>query len=76
MDFPSTTHDLTFNPDDLTSRCECGCFTINDDSDLEGEETFSISLTSDDPAVVINEECDEAIVTIIDDEGTYIHYLI
>ena len=71
MDFPSTTHDVTFNPDDRTSRCECECFKIQDDSVLEGEETFSISLTSDDPAVMIDEECDEAIVTIVDDESTY-----
>ena len=69
MDFPSTTHDITFNPDDRTSHCDCGCFIIHDDRVLEEEEIFSISLTSDDPAVMIDEECDEAIVTILDDEG-------
>ena len=69
-DFPSTMHDITFNPDNLTSRCQCKCFTVHDDSVLEGDETFSISLTSDDPAVVIDGDCDEAIVTIVDDEST------
>ena len=71
LDFPSTTHDITFNSDNLTSRCECECFTVHDDSVLEGDETFSISLTSDDPAVVIDGDCDEAIVTIVDDESMY-----
>ena len=69
LDFPSTTHDITFNSDDRTSRCECECFTIHDDSVFEGDETFSVSLTSDDPAVTIDENSDEAIVTITDDES-------
>lgn len=71
-DFPSTTYDVTFYPDDRTSRCECECFNIHDDSVLEHEETFSITLTSDNSAVVIDQECDEATVTIVDDESMYI----
>ena len=70
-DFPSTTHDIIFSPDNRTSRYECEYFTIYDDSISEEDETFSITLTSDDPAVVIDEECDEATVTIVDDDSTY-----
>lgn len=70
MDYPNTVQLLTFIPEHgMIEYCECSCFTVNDDNVVENDEEFSIVVTSDDPSVVILDDCDTATVTIIDDDG-------
>ena len=58
----------------MTEYCECKCFSVNDDKVLEADETFSVVLSSPDGKVDIQEDCDSATVTIIDDESRLIVY--
>ena len=56
------------NSDDGDIQCEN--ITITDDTLFEGNETFTVTLTTSTPRVDIMN--DETSITIIDNEGTYI----
>ena len=55
---------LTFNG---TSTTTCTDISITPDDDYEGNETFSVSLTTTDSNVTLNP--DRSQVTITDDDG-------
>ena len=57
--------------DAMTSRV-CVNIPINPDSDLEGSENFTVTLTTPDANVVLNPE--EGVVVITDTSGTLILY--
>ena len=63
-DYVSTTVTLTFNG---TSTTTCTDIFITPDDDYEGNETFSVSLTTTDSNVTLNP--DRSQVTITDDDG-------
>ena len=48
---------------------QCENITITDDTRFEGNETFTVTLTTSTPRVDIMN--DETNITIIDNEGTY-----
>ena len=62
---------LVFDSDNIASML-CVPVPIEDDSLCEGNETFHVNLTDNDPNVVLSSELDSGIVTIIDDDSTYI----
>ena len=64
MDYVSTTVTLTFNG---TSTTACTDISITPDDDYEGNEIFSVSLTTTDSNVTLNP--DRGQVTITDDDG-------
>ena len=66
MDFPNKTNEIVFYPGGDTR--ECTCIPIFDDTILESDETFTLLLSTTNPAVNITGEAD-ATVTIIDDDG-------
>ena len=67
-DFPETTNTLVFPPGS-GSQQECTAFPIIDDNITEGDESFTISLSSQSPC--INITVDEASVEIVDDDSKW-----
>lgn len=68
MDFIDPISSLEFNPQNMNSPL-CRVYAALEDSLVEGDETFSVSLTSiDSAAVIVN---DTASVTILDNDGKW-----
>ena len=65
MDFSSTEVILTFEPGEIV---QCGSIVIANDSILENPETFSVTLNTTDPDVIITIP-DSASITIRNDDG-------
>ena len=78
VDYVSTSVTLTF---DESSTRACSDISITPDDIYEGDETFSVTLTTGDGDVTL--EPDSGVVTITDDDGgicyftfcLYIHYM-
>ena len=62
----ATIVELTFSADDGTNPTMCVNITITDDSQLEGNETFNVTLTSNDPVLF---DISQAVVTILNDDN-------
>ena len=58
---------MVFQPEEL--QLQCVNITIVDEVTLEEDEVFFVSLTSDDPGVVINPPQSLATVVILNDDG-------
>ena len=65
MDFEVTSSDLTF---DTATSSQTVTIPIHDDNIVEGSETIIVTLTSADPAVILNPPS-SASVTIEDNDG-------
>lgn len=66
MDYLNTSVLLTFPPSLELSQTLCENITIVDDSVLENDEDFVVSLSSADSSVITGSE---AIVSILNDDG-------
>ena len=65
-DFPETSNTLVFPPGS-GSQQECAAFPVIDDDITEGDESFTVSLSSLLPSISI--AVDEASVEIVDDDS-------
>jgi len=66
-DYASVSVELTFNP---FTNSSSECFTVStfEDMSVEGDETFSLSITNSDPTATVVDG--DTTVTILDDDGT------
>ena len=62
---------LTFLAGSANGTMRCFDITIEDDTALEGEETFTVTLTTQDSVLL---EEDEILVTISDNDGIYTNF--
>ena len=69
-DYVSFNETVSFQPSSSTSPL-CVDIVINNDIILENDETFAVSLSSNDQDVIV--ESQNATVTISDDDGMYEH---
>ena len=69
-DYISVSVDLTFNP---FTNSSSECFTVStvEDTSVEGNETFSLSITSSDPTATVVDG--DTTITILDNDGTHYH---
>ena len=58
--------DLTFLPG---TTQQCASISISDDAVLEIDESFSVQLTSTDPAVILSPSASSATITIENDDS-------
>ena len=63
----SSTSTLTFDED---TNVQCVDIPINDDDDIENDETFTVSLETDDPDTTLNPRSGQVIIE--NDDGTLI----
>ena len=68
VDYTSVSVELTFDSDTMSI---CRRVPIMDDQLDEGDEMFRVTLTTDDPDTSLDPE--DAIVTIIDDDGEFMY---
>ena len=61
---------LQFPMDSDDGDIQCENITITDDTRFEGNETFTVTLTTSTPRVDLMN--DETNITIIDNDGTYV----
>ena len=61
-----TPTDLTFLPG---TTLQCASISISDDAILENDESFSVQLTSTDPAVTLSPSASSATITIGNDDS-------
>ena len=64
VDYTVTNSDLTF---DAATSCLTVTISIVDDNTVEGSETIIVTLTSTDPAAIINPS--SASITVEDNDG-------
>ena len=67
-DYSPVNDDLIITPEQQPSEL-CVEVVIMNDTILEFNETFSVSITTDEPGVIVNGS--ETIVTIFDNDGTF-----
>jgi hypothetical protein len=68
-DYTSITEDETFNSGLPDSATRCVIIPILDDDAPEGEQTFTLTLTTSDPDVMLGNNV--TTITIIDDERRF-----
>ena len=66
-DFNITHSNLTFNSGSTDNAAECVNITIADDGALEGDQTFTVTLSTPDPSVILGTRI--ATITITDNDG-------
>lgn len=66
-DYTAVSSDKIFVTGSTNGATRCVNITIIDDNALEGEQTFSVILTTEDSAIILG--IPTAIVTIQDDDG-------
>ncbi len=70
LDYVSVSEDLTFPAGSGDGAVQCLCVSISNDCALEGEETFTVILTTEEPDMILHST---TIVTITENEGMYKH---
>ena len=68
-DYDAITTNGTFLNGSMAGDMECVSVTITDDSALELDETFTVILTTSEPAVTLSN--DTATITITDNDGLF-----
>lgn len=68
MDFISTVVELTFSAGHTRM---CTCIQITQDTELEEDEQFSVSLTTSDPIVILSTPTTTVIIVDDDSRGMY-----
>ena len=66
-DFNIAQPDLTFNSGSTDNTAECVNIIIEDDEALEGDQTFTVTLSTSDPSVMFGTRT--ATITITDNDG-------
>ena len=66
-DYTNVSTDEVFVPSSDTDVMQCVNITIEDDEALEGDETFTVTLATSDPIVML--ETNETTITIVDNDG-------
>ena len=71
-DYTSTSLLLAFHIGSSVGTQQCGDFDLEDDSDQEDEETFTVELTVTDLAVLIASGRESTTMHITDDDGKFL----
>ena len=66
-DYTAISSSLTFANNSMDGDMECVSVTIIDDGALELDKTFTVTLTTSDPAVILGN--DITTITITDNDG-------
>ena len=72
-DFLLLTNQLTFNPGNGLQE-DCATITVMNDTILEGDENFSVVLTTTDPDVTISPNT--TVVTVTNDDSKYLFLVV
>jgi len=72
-DYSRISSNETFTPGSMSNATRCVNLMITDDSVLEGDQIFTVMLTTSDPDVVLGPSV--TIITIIDNDCTSFHML-
>ena len=68
-DYTSISSDIVFLSGSTNSTPECVNINITDDAALEGNQTFTVTLTTSDPDVLLGN--DMTVITIEDNDGIF-----
>ena len=69
-DYAFSSSDITFPSGSMDNTPACANITILDDAALEENQTFTVTLTTSDPDVLLGN--DETVITIEDNDGSQI----
>jgi len=69
-DYIHTSNDITFNSGSAAASTGCTNISIIDDNALESNQTFTVTLTTSDPDVILGSNV--TTITIVDNDGTII----